>query len=326
MNSDLQVTVPSSAKIIPIAAGMLEAVNAAVIKGFLRLAFKPFVSPGVPIAWQRWLLITSSKTMPTVAARIQHMPRLDEQPAMEVVSPIDHSQAQGNAGVILYIHGGALCAGTPGTHRSLTTRLAKASGMPVYVVDYRLAPEHVHPAGPDDVENAYKYLLKQGYPAANIVVGGDSAGGMLALSLALRIRASGSPMPAGLLLLSPWLDPLLAGESQRTLTKADPMLQVNWLSMSQRMYQCPAGHPDNNPLTQDLTGLPPMLVQVGSEEILLSDSATLAERAQQFGVPCNLEVQMGAWHVYQLQGFFLQCARDAIERLGQQAQQWVKAP
>lgn len=316
---------PPSPSIIPPSPGWLEAINTALIKSLLRIAFKPWIGPLLSATWQRRLVAALSKTMPAVSAHIQTMPRQDALPAIEMVSSIPLADTDINAGVILYVHGGAFCLGSASSHRSLTTRLAHASGMPVYVVDYRLAPEHPYPAGLDDIQAAYDYLLRQGYSADNIVIGGDSAGGLLALSLALRLRAAGAPLPAGLLLLSPMTDPLSQGDTHRSLAKADPMITTAWLNMGWRFYQCPAGTPETNPLTHDLSGLPPMLVQAGSEEVLLSDIKALVARAQQHGVACHMELQMGVWHVYQLQAFFLQSARSAIERLGQQARLWVKA-
>lgn len=314
-----------STTVLPPATGWLEAIATALIKGFLRMAFKPWIGPALPVTWQRRWVAALSKSMPAVPAYIQTMPHQDDMPTIEMVSAAPLSKTDVEDGVILYVHGGALCLGSPSSHRSLTTRLAHSSGMPVYVVDYRLAPEHPYPAGLDDVHAAYDYLLRQGYGPANIVVGGDSAGGLLTLSLALRLRAAGAAMPAGLLLLSPMTDPLSQGITHQTLAKADPMITTPWLEMGWRAYQCPAGTPENTPLSQDLTGLPPMLVQAGSEEVLLADIQALVEKAQQHDVFCRLELQMGVWHVYQLQAFFLTSARSAIDRLGQQAQQWIKA-
>jgi len=315
----------SSTTTLPRPSGWLEAINTAAIKGFLRIAFKPWIGPVLPVTWQRRWVAALSHTMPAVSAHIQTMPHQDEMPAIVMVSSMPLTDTDIQDGVILYVHGGAFCLGGPSSHRSLTTRLAYSSGMPVYVVDYRLAPEHPYPAGLDDIQAAYDYLLRQGYSASNIVVGGDSAGGLLTLSLALRLRAAGAPMPAGLLLLSPMTDPLMQGETLQRLARADPMITPAWLKMGWGFYQCPPGTPENNPLTQDLSGLPPMLVQAGSEEVLLSDITALVERAQHHGVACHMELQMGVWHVYQLQAFFLTSARTAIERLGQQARRWVKA-
>jgi acetyl esterase/lipase len=314
---------PTSANIIPPATGWLEAANMAFIKGFLRLAFKPFMRPGVPFGIQRMVVRALSKTMLPVAAVVKQQAKQGTVPAMEVISP-KRTQAQGKAGAILYLHGGALCLGSPATHRSLTTRLAQTSGMTVYVVDYRKVPEHPYPAAPDDVQAAYHHVLGQGFSPSQVVVAGDSAGGLLCLSLAIRLKLAGATMPAGLLLLSPVTDPLSQGETHRTMANADPMIRPSWLKLGQSGYQCPPGTPENNPLMQDLTGLPPMLIQVGSQEVLLSDSTALAAHARASGVSCDIEIQTGGWHDYQLQGFFLKCARTAVERLGQQACRWVQ--
>jgi len=151
-----------------------------------------------------------------------------------------------------------------------------------------------------------------------IVVCGDSAGGGLALSLALKLRDAGEPLPAGLMLLSPFLDTALSGETIQSASARDPMLDVAWLKQAVSWYA-----PEKAPrlLEADLHGLPPMLIQVGDQEVLQADSTRLSQRAARDGVPCLLEVYAGRWHVFQLQAAFLHSAANAVSRLATFAEQ-----
>lgn len=282
-----------------------------LVRGLLRVAFQPLIGPPFAPRWQRAVARALSAGMPAVAARRTQVAATSACPPLEVV----HPDVPASHGAILYLHGGAFCLGSPATHRSLTTRLAQATGMAVHVPDYRLAPEHPFPAGIDDVWQAYQHLLRSGHAPHQIVVAGDSAGGMLALSLALRLRAAGQPSPVALLLLSPLTDPSFSGDSLRTRRQADPMLREGWLRQAASWYQCLPGQPDHTPLRASLAGLPPMCVQVGLDEILLDDAVRLAAQAQAQGVPCELEIHEGGWHVFPLQAFFLPGSRHAIGRL-----------
>jgi acetyl esterase/lipase len=218
--------------------------------------------------------------------------------------------------VILYLHGGAFCLGHPGTHRAISTRLAVAADVPVYVPDYRLAPEHPYPAALDDAQACYRGLLAQGYRPAQIVLAGDSAGGALALALAWRLKQQQQPPAAGLLLLSPVTDPTLGGSTLHSHARRDPMLRQSWVRQGMRWYAAPAHEPAHSPLEHDLAGLPPMFIQVGEREILLADATRLAAHAERCGVPCQLEIHAERWHVFQLQAFQLPSAARAIRSLG----------
>jgi acetyl esterase/lipase len=229
-----------------------------------------------------------------------------------VVAPNDG----GAAGAILYLHGGAFCLGHAGTHRAISTRLALAADATVYVPNYRLAPEHPWPAALDDALGCYQALLEQGHRPQQIVLAGDSAGGALALAVALRLKQRQQVQPAGLLLLSPVTDPTLGGTTLRSNARIDPMLRRSWVEQGLRWYAAPAHEPAHHPLEQDLAGLPPMLIQVGEREILLSDATRLAEHASRCGVRCRLEIHAGRWHVFQLQAFYLPSIARAIRTLG----------
>ncbi len=200
--------------------------------------------------------------------------------------------------VVLYLHGGAYVAYSPRSHRELAARIGRAAGTAVLVPDYRLAPEHPHPAAVDDALTTLRWLRERG---RSVAVAGDSAGGGLALALAQRLRDAGEPQPAGIALLSPWTDLTLSGPSV-TEVLDDPTLDAERLRGAGLSYAGsadPTG-PELSPAHADLTGLPPLHVEVGSGEILLSDSTSLAEAARAAGVDVTLEVGTDLPHVFQV--------------------------
>lgn len=287
--------------------GAVESVSASMLRSLLRVTFKAFIRPPVSVGTQRLIVSALARLMPGDGrARIER----HEMDGMttEVVSP---KQARNQGATVLYLHGGGFCVGSAQTHRSVTTRLA-ASGMTVWVPQYRLAPEHPQPAALEDALACYRHLLQRGVASHQIVLCGDSAGGGLALSMALTLRDAGEPLPAGLMLLSPFLDTTLSGDAVRTAAALDPMLSVAWLKQAVGWYAPQKGQPL---LEADLQGLPPMLIQVGDQEVLQSDSARLSALAARCGVPCQLEVYTGRWHVFQLQAAFLASAANAVSRL-----------
>ena len=173
------------------------------------------------------------------------------------------------------------------------------------VINYRLAPEHPHPAALEDAITAYRWLLTQGYDPSQIVIAGDSAGGGLALAALLALLDAGEPLPAGAVCISPWTDLALTGASMRSKAKVDHILDPNSLEMYARYY---AGidevtSPLLSPLYADLKGLPPLLIQVGGDEILLDDATRLAEQAREAGVDVTLEIWDEMFHVFQLVSF-----------------------
>jgi acetyl esterase/lipase len=157
------------------------------------------------------------------------------------------------------------------------------------------------------------------------MIAGDSAGGALAMALLLRLRARRAPMPAGAALLSPLLDLRLTDPGLHARAGEDPMVRAAWLEQALAAYACPPEATEHAPLSADLSGLPPLLVQAGTDEILLTDALRLAERAQACGVACRLEVHEKRWHVFQLQAAQLQGARAAIDALGSFVRQRVMA-
>jgi acetyl esterase/lipase len=222
--------------------------------------------------------------------------------------------ATGARGFVLYLHGGGYITGSPRTHRGLAARLAKGAKVCVAVPDYRLAPEHPHPAAVDDALAAYRGLLEQGIPPNKIIIAGDSAGGGLSLALALRLKAVPLPQPAGLVLLSPFTDITFSGGSMQDAQQKDWLLTREWMHEAAKHYgggQDPK-QPTLSPLYGDLTGLPPTLIQVGGDEYLRDDSTRITARAREQGVAVALEVWQRLWHVWQLHAGQIPEADDAV--------------
>jgi epsilon-lactone hydrolase len=216
---------------------------------------------------------------------------------------------------LLYLHGGGYCIGSPTTHDALAARLALGAGMSATVLDYRLAPEHPFPAGLDDCVAAYADLLRQ-FPAESLAIAGDSAGGGATVATLLRARAEGLAQPAAAVLMSPWVDLTGNAASQSTRSTRDPMLVREHLAEMSSWYRGPvdAVDPLVSPVFADLRGLCPMLIQVGTDEILYDDSITLAERARAAGVSVDLDIADGMWHVYQFLAPIVPEATQALER------------
>ena len=221
--------------------------------------------------------------------------------------------------VILYLHGGGYVIGSINTHRELGSRLSRAAAARVLLIDYRLAPEHPHPAAVDDAVAAYRWLLAQGVHPSRLAIGGDSAGGGLTVATLVAVRDAGLPMPAAGVCLSPWVDLEGIGESMTTKAAADPMVQRDGLLKMAAAYL--AGQnprtPLASPLYADLSGLPPLLIQVGTAETLLDDSTRLAERARKSGVQVTLEPWEDMIHVWQAFASLLPEGRQAIDRIGE---------
>lgn len=226
-------------------------------------------------------------------------------------------QPDGGA-VLLYVHGGGFTAGSCVTHRELAARLALAAGVRVLLVDYRLAPEHPFPAALEDVAAAYRWLLGQGHAPRQIALGGDSAGACLALAALVWLRERGLPAPAAAVLISPWLDLALTGPSLQSRAALDPLCSREGLARAAAAYLAGADPraPLASPLYADLRGLPPLLLQAGDHEVLLSDATRLAERARAAGAEVALEVWEQMWHVWHAWAAALPEGQQAIARIG----------
>jgi acetyl esterase/lipase len=227
---------------------------------------------------------------------------------------------QGASGdhVILWLHGGGFVLGSSVSHRGFVSRIAATAKCATVIPDYRLAPEHAWPAAQDDCVAIYKAVLAEGVPASQIILGGDSAGGALALATALQLRAENILLPAGLMLLSPWVDMACNGWSYTAKAQRDPFLTQAGLRVraSQYLGAIPPGDKRVDLLNADLRGLPPAFIQTGEAEIALSDSTTLAERLGASGSAVTLEIWPDMFHVFQARFAMLSTARQAIDRLG----------
>ena len=227
--------------------------------------------------------------------------------------------------VILYLHGGGYVIGSIATHRGLAGRLSQAAAARVLLVDYRLAPEHPFPAAVDDATGAYRWLLAQGIAPARLVMAGDSAGGGLTIATLVALRDAGVPLPAAAVCLSPWIDLEGRGDSVTTKAAADPLVHKDMLLQLGAWYLAGADPhtPLAAPLYADLRHLPPLLIQVGTAEILLDDATRLAEKATAAGVKVTLEPWEDMIHVWQLFASMLPEGQQAIERIGVFVQQHV---
>ncbi len=226
--------------------------------------------------------------------------------------------AAGTERAILYLHGGAFVMGSPATHRELAARLSAAMSARVLVLDYRLAPEHPFPAAMQDAISAYRWLLDTGYTEQNLILGGDSAGGGLALQTLLALRDEGSPLPAAAFFLSPVTDMVrLDGESYSTRAHLDPIAspETHRIIMPHYVGENAPDTPLLSPVNMDLSGLPPLCIHVGDHEVLLSDSVRFAERAR----ACHVDVEFKAWptmwHVFQANARFVPEARQSIDEI-----------
>jgi monoterpene epsilon-lactone hydrolase len=218
----------------------------------------------------------------------------------------------------LYFHGGGFYTGSTRSHRHLVAHLAEAARLTSYSMDYRLAPENRFPAAVEDARAAYRWLLGQGIAAERIVVGGDSAGGNLALGVALWARQEGVPLPGGLYLISPWLDLAQTRASYEARASSDPMFIREGVSKGALLYLqgTSLADPWASPVHADPTGLPRTLIQVGTDEILLSDSLDFASKAALAGVGVRLDVWAQMMHVWLYQHRVIPEGRQAIAEAG----------
>lgn len=219
---------------------------------------------------------------------------------------------------LLYLHGGGYVIGGPQEYRGLTAEIGRSAGVRALSIDYRLAPEHPFPAAVDDAVAAYRALLDEGLAPSCIVVAGDSAGGGLAVAMLVAARDAGLPMPAGVLAISPWADLSCSGRSMNTKVAEDPSVTREGLLRLANHYLrgTAPGHPLASPVYAELAGLPPLLIQVGSAEILLDDSTRLAAAAAAAGVRVRLDAWPDMVHVWHFFGSLLPEARRAIREAG----------
>lgn len=233
----------------------------------------------------------------------------------EWVEPTDSDPSR----VIFYLHGGGYVAGDPVVYRSFVCALCRASGYRALMVDYRLAPGSPFPAALEDTLRSYAWLLTQEVSADHIVIMGDSAGGGLALSTLVSLRDNGQPLPAAGVLLSPWTNLTLESDSHVTKVNDDPIITHKFLDQSRQHYLGTGANAKDarvSPLYANLTGLPPLLVLVGTAEVLLDDSTVLVDKAREAGVDAELITGEGMIHTWP---FFIHRfpeASKAVQNIG----------
>ena len=276
-------------------SGVRERMVAPLLRGALKILLKPALSPRLPIGALRWWLHRLAwLNRPAQGVAIE--------PAIVGGVPGEWLRPAAHAATILYLHGGGFCTGSPATHRALTSRLAAATGLPVFAADYRLAPEHPFPAAFEDAMSVYRAL------AGPIIIAGDSAGARLALQTALAARQRDLGAPAALVLFSPWID-----LADIPATPIDAMITAAWLRDCARRY----AEDDTTlaaPLRADLRGLPPTLIQAGGAELLRRDAEKLHEALEKAGVAVRCEIVPARWHAFQLHAGMLPSADAAIAR------------
>ncbi len=279
----------------------------------VRLGIKPFLGWPFPLAFQRFWAWLMSRVHPMTKSASTARIQMAELEALRV-----RPGAREPERVVLYLHGGGYCIGSWATQAGLISRISVAADAMVYAPNYRLAPEHPHPAALQDAMRAYRWLLERGIKASSISLAGDSAGGGLALATAVAARDEGLPVPASLVLISPWVD--LRGDTPSMTKNAsiDPMTRASWSRQCARHYL--NGRDPNDPACSPLFashfGLPPMLIQVGSDEMILDDSTRLAERCKEAGVDVTLRIFEDMWHEFQIHAGMLREADEAVGEIG----------
>ncbi|WP_329127043.1 alpha/beta hydrolase [Streptomyces sp. NBC_01465] len=264
-----------------------------------------------PTPAQQRALFATVMTRPAPEGVVTRKTVLGGRPALDLAPA-----KAADRGRLLYFHGGGYVIGAPDTHVGIAGELAARAGIRATSVDYRLAPEHPFPAAVDDGLAAYRDLLDTGADPREVVVAGDSAGGGLTIATLLAAREAGLPQPAAAVVFSPWVDLTLSGASMRTKEDADPIFTAADVRAYADLY-VGAGdrsHPLASPVFADLSGLPPLLVQVGANEVLLDDAVRLAGRAGAADVETTLEIGPGLPHVYQSEHGRLDEADAALDR------------
>lgn len=294
---------------------MSRSIRSHLYRLFLRWFYRPFLGPPFPVGFQRRFIALAARTIPGPAEAESAAVGAGEPPMFRIAVGADDPERRS---ALLWVHGGGFVVGSPQTHRPLAGHIATAAGADVYMPAYRLAPEHPFPAATDDVFRAYRYLLDRGHDPKRIAIGGDSAGGALAILTALALAEMDVPAPAAMVLISPVTDLSLSGGSVAARAGKEALLRPEWLQFGYRSFAGPLSltDPRVSPLYADLEGLPPTLIQVGEHEILLDDSLRWADRAWGAGVEVELQRFPGMWHDFQLQAAFIDDAAQAVGDIG----------
>lgn len=287
-----------------------------ILRLVLRLFYKPFLGPPLPLSFQRGYLPIAAKAAPGPKDSQVERAGVFEVPTYRIGA--GSAGAPARVPAILWAHGGGFVVGDRRSHGGFLGHIAVAAGAEIYMPEYRLAPEHPYPAATDDIFSVYRAMLDRGHDPAKVALGGDSAGGTLAILTALAIGEMGLPAPAALVLCSPVTDLALTGASVSSRARVDPMLRREFLESGYRAFAGPLAltDPRISPLFADLQGLPPTLIQVGEDEILLDDSLRFADRAWGAGAEVELQRFPGLWHDFQANATLLEEAAGAVDDIG----------
>lgn len=286
-------------------------IKKSMIKASLRSTFKLGSRLPLPLSMLRASMeLGATLFLPRQDVQIKHI-------KLASVSAMCVTPKQPSTRVILHLHGGAFFAGSSNTHRAMATEFSARCHATVYMLDYRRAPEHIYPAALDDGLAAYHALLGQGYMPEHIFLAGDSGGCTHILSLAIALRDQGLPLPAGLIMLSPFVDLTLTLPSVTANPQRDPMLTTHALRRGVDAYRgrIAANDPRISPLFARLHGLPPLLIQVGSEEVLYDDALQLTQRIIAAGGEASCHVYQGMWHNFQMFNRLITEAVDALAEI-----------
>lgn len=274
----------------------------------------------------------AAKTVAAARERLEQLaaPHIPEGVAIEAVRANGVNGEWVRAGqtvagkVVVYCHGGGYIMGNAKTARGLAVILSQATNCSVFSLDYRLAPEHPFPAALDDARAAYRWLLETGNPAENIVFCGDSAGGGLALAALTALRDAGEKLPAGAVLITPWLDLAGTGDSRKTKQARDPWYNPESIELQAARFYAGANAVTNpliSPLYADLAGLPPILIQAAGDDTLVDDATRLYEKGKESGVDMTLEQWDEMWHVWHHFALQVPEAQEAVAKLGRFVQE-----
>lgn len=286
--------------------------HARVAAASVRILFKPVLAPGVPLLWQRRITSAMMCLFPKPSGVRRVAVLLDGIETEKLVAARQSDAQQRSA--ILYWHGGGYAMGSPATHRGLTMSLAAQSGLPVIAPRYRLAPEHPYPAQLDDALRCLDALERDGSFPDGLVFAGDSAGGNLALTLALYCKGRGRTAPRALVLISPWVD-VLAKYDDRN--RQDALLSAAWIHQLQDAFvpKSLRGAAFISAAQAQMSGMAPTLLQYASDELLAPEIRALGNRMRSAGVAVTVDEAPGLWHDYQLHVGLVPEANRAIERI-----------
>lgn len=291
----------------------MRALKTDIIKSILRMACTYALNENTPVVIHRNLLERLGQ-LAILPSDIE----ITEEDVLHMRADRHRPAGYEEGRILYYLHGGGFMLLSKNTHRGLVARLATQFRSEALVVNYRHSPEHNFPIPVEDAASGYEWLLMNGYHPEDIIVGGDSAGGGLTLSMLLTMRERGIPMPAGVFLLSPWADLSGSGESMQTKADIDIMIKPTGVEKFSAIYLdgTDPRDPVASPVFADLAGLPPIMIQVGDEEVLLDDSVRLAEKIKNSGGDVRLEIWPGMFHVWQALAPHMNESVEAIAEIG----------